>query len=264
MLINLNFRNTVVITCLSVATVLLTLTSVLVMAEEFQQLPKNLQRISTKLVDNRTSRTVLICGVIILMALASSLSLIINSESSLTSILNDTRIIPSSLASLALRANRKRNESKSALDDDVVVNLSLAVTVYRNFSDGNTNSTFQLVRYNCTEDCIKSVVNATGLRNLEGTTSESLSYPKKIVDQLLKPYRNISAIGVITATYDDCPHPEYIVFTWVLCMIALATALKLYYLIKLFLAIVMVAVYAILILMGYNQVFTGDYINADE
>lgn len=52
-----------------------------------------------------------------------------------------------------------------------------------------------------------------------------------------------------------CKHPEYIVFTWVLCMIALATALKLYYLVKLLLTLVMVAIYTILILLPYKPIF---------
>lgn len=66
---------------------------------------------------------------------------------------------------------------------------------------------------------------------------------------------NISYSSVLTEAYEECPHPEYIVFTWVLCLVALATALKLYYLIKLFLALVMVGVYAFLIIGPYNFVF---------
>ncbi|XP_030767972.1 adenylate cyclase type 8-like isoform X2 [Sitophilus oryzae] len=57
-----------------------------------------------------------------------------------------------------------------------------------------------------------------------------------------------------------CRHPEYIVFTWVLCMIALATALKLYYLVKLFMASLMVGIYTILILVPYKPIF--DSVNA--
>lgn len=54
----------------------------------------------------------------------------------------------------------------------------------------------------------------------------------------------------------DCVHPEYLVFTWVLCLIALATTLKLYFLVKTFLASVMVAVYTGLTSLAYPQVFT--------
>lgn len=65
------------------------------------------------------------------------------------------------------------------------------------------------------------------------------------------------AVGNSTVSICDtyCKHPEYIVFTWVLCMIALATALKLYYLVKLLLTLVMVAIYTILILFPYKPIF---------
>jgi adenylate cyclase 8 len=53
----------------------------------------------------------------------------------------------------------------------------------------------------------------------------------------------------------QCSHPEYVVFTWVLCLIALATALKLYYLVKTFLATIMVICYSILILVIYPEIF---------
>lgn len=49
---------------------------ILVMAEEFEKLPRCLQRISSKLIDSRKSRTAVICGVIVLMSLTSSISLI--------------------------------------------------------------------------------------------------------------------------------------------------------------------------------------------
>lgn len=51
---------------------------------------------------------------------------------------------------------------------------------------------------------------------------------------------------------DECLHPEYVVFMWVLCLIALATALKLYYLIKTFLAVAMGIFYVTLILATTN------------
>ncbi|VVC36628.1 Hypothetical protein CINCED_3A015230 [Cinara cedri] len=55
---------------------------------------------------------------------------------------------------------------------------------------------------------------------------------------------------------NDCVHPEYLVFTWVLCLIALATTLKLYFLVKTFLASLMVAVYTGLTSLAYPQVFS--------
>lgn len=54
---------------------------------------------------------------------------------------------------------------------------------------------------------------------------------------------------------EPCSHPEYLVFTWVLCLIALATGLKLYYLVKTFMASIMVCCYAILISVVFPEVF---------
>jgi hypothetical protein len=58
-----------------------------------------------------------------------------------------------------------------------------------------------------------------------------------------------------SAEYEQCLTPEYIVYTWVLCLVALATALKLYYLMKTTLATVMVSVFTTLILVAYKDVF---------
>ncbi|XP_045507175.1 adenylyl cyclase 78C-like isoform X2 [Colias croceus] len=50
----------------------------------------------------------------------------------------------------------------------------------------------------------------------------------------------------------ECYRPEYVVFTWILCLVALTSILKLYYLIKTFLAIVNVALYSVLLFVYYN------------
>ncbi|XP_047028114.1 adenylyl cyclase 78C-like [Helicoverpa zea] len=51
---------------------------------------------------------------------------------------------------------------------------------------------------------------------------------------------------------DECYRPEYVVFTWVLCLVALTSVLKLYYLIKTLLATVNVVMYTILLVHFYN------------
>lgn len=70
------------------------------------------------------------------------------------------------------------------------------------------------------------------------------------------------AEALYSSDYDDdvvlettCVRPEYIVFTWILCLIALASALKLYYLVKTALATVIVSVYAVLILVVCKDFF---------
>jgi len=52
-----------------------------------------------------------------------------------------------------------------------------------------------------------------------------------------------------------CRSAEFVVFTWVLTLIALASTLKLHYLVKTFLAFVLVGIYIITILIGYPHVF---------
>ncbi|XP_075236866.1 adenylyl cyclase 78C isoform X2 [Lycorma delicatula] len=56
-------------------------------------------------------------------------------------------------------------------------------------------------------------------------------------------------------TNKKCVHPEFLVFTWVLCLVALTTTLKLYFLVKALFAILMVAAYFILINVTYPNVF---------
>ncbi|KAF9824460.1 hypothetical protein SFRURICE_002521, partial [Spodoptera frugiperda] len=52
----------------------------------------------------------------------------------------------------------------------------------------------------------------------------------------------------------ECYRPEYVVFTWVLCLVALTSVLKLYFIIKTILAIVNVVMYCI-ILVGYYKYY---------
>lgn len=63
-----------------ISVILLLSISVLVMAEEFEELPKLLQKASYTLVHNHRSRTAFVCAVILLMSLASSIGLIPNRD----------------------------------------------------------------------------------------------------------------------------------------------------------------------------------------
>lgn len=53
---------------------------------------------------------------------------------------------------------------------------------------------------------------------------------------------------------DECDHLEYVIFTWIMCLVALATTLKLYYLVKTFLAMIMTTAYALLVLLPFKCV----------
>lgn len=58
-----------------------------------------------------------------------------------------------------------------------------------------------------------------------------------------------------------CVYPEYVVFSWVLCLIALAAALKLYYLIKTSLAVLLVGTFIFLVLVVFDDVFATTNLN---
>ncbi|XP_047507401.1 adenylyl cyclase 78C [Pieris napi] len=60
----------------------------------------------------------------------------------------------------------------------------------------------------------------------------------------------------------ECYRPEYVVFTWILCLVALTSILKLYYLIKTCLAIINVAMYSVLLFIYYN-VYYFDSLNTN-
>ncbi|CAH0600201.1 unnamed protein product [Chrysodeixis includens] len=57
-----------------------------------------------------------------------------------------------------------------------------------------------------------------------------------------------------TDTVDsECFHPEYVVFTWVLCLVALTSVVKLYYLVKVILATANVLMYCTLLIYFYKN-----------
>ncbi|XP_044268161.1 adenylyl cyclase 78C-like [Tribolium madens] len=246
--------NNVVIGLLTIITVILTSMSVLVMAEEFEQLPEYLQKISCTLVHNRRSRTAFICGVIIIMAMTSSASLILRDDE------QDT----------------KHFANLTETDNTVELLLNL-LTSGRNV----TIMTLDSPRQNCSDNsCLRNLLKSIEIdelvkeaENISLLNSEmtavinSINQKLKVLNQTLlsikhETVRKKRALTDSSSSTTEpseitpgCPHPEYIVFTWILCLIALATALKLYYLIKLFLAIVMLTVYIVLILEPYQQVF---------
>ncbi|KAJ8960771.1 hypothetical protein NQ318_020065 [Aromia moschata] len=277
-----------VIACLAITTVILTSTSVLVMAEEFQQLPESLQRISSTLVHFRNRRTAFICGVIVIMSLASSISLINIKASSVSNA--KVNVSRSTYSFLVGEENNTSNRS-------IIVNLSLKTTINNNYTINVDNTP------SCNDSCVRGLLDNAGLNQmvkdvenitmLADTTSNmlkslsqklsnltrlkdtSLAIKKRSVEFSSRKRRNTASTttseptasnetstdtpDIVNVHLGECQQPEYIVFTWVLCLIALATALKLYYLIKLFLAVVMVGVYTILILLPYNSIFDDPY-----
>nr|CAI5841533.1 unnamed protein product [Callosobruchus analis] len=259
----INLTQHFVVICIILTTLILTSISVLVMAEEFEQLPISLQKISSTFMHNRRRRTLLICGVIILMSITSSITLInINDQSN---------------------RNATQDHLSSALVGKNVLNLNVQATVHNNFTINVDKKS------NCSDDCLKKFIgsidfdgilkdaeNITKLANKTNTVLQSLNLKLSNLSRSLRFNRrrkkrslmvhNITSTtsnsqaddtfsGNINMLRSNCKHPEYVVFTWVLCMVALATALKLYYLIKLFLAILMVVVYTSLIFQPTDNIF---------
>lgn len=255
----------VVVVSIVITTLILIATSILVMAEEFQQLPESLRTISSTLVHKRKRRTAFICGVIILMAMTSSLNLI-----NFGNIETDTKIFytnpNTNLSSSFLKRTMSSNNNVTVTNPTIVVNFLVQANV-------NNNFTLNIDKLQCNDTCLKefefNVNNKTSflLKTLKREVSNMLfnnnneDSVRRKRDLSANSYKSSSEVdgnhttdSSIIPTGDitfipDCFHPEYVVFTWVLCLIALATALKLYYLIKILLLILMLVVYSTLILM---------------
>lgn len=108
----------------------------------------------------------------------------------------------------------------------------------------------------------KSLMNETiDGSDINNTDSESGDSLKTIPVVSLDGTLDLPEVNDVT---DPCSHPEYLVFTWVLCLIALATGLKLYYFVKTFMAFIMVFYYGTLILAAFPSVFNNSYFDTVE
>ncbi|XP_049312866.1 adenylyl cyclase 78C isoform X2 [Bactrocera dorsalis] len=282
-------RCTKLIICLVVGTICLTFSCVLVMAEEFSNLPLYLKQNSAKLVHQRRRRTFFICIVIILMSVLSAIGLAICPDS--TYAFDNTEDDNNTNTQL----NNGSNNSISALlangsEKEIKLNVYLSATIHHNITINAANGTIvdAFITDNLTAapagDLVRqSIVNALNLTqtpiNLLNATSKTLdTFEQSPHGLLLAAAAATSLTNANTNDNDnelelgaansaelyntfngtkasdelkqsnDCAHPEYIIFTWVLCLVSLATALKLYFLIKTCMALAMVACYMILIL----------------
>ncbi|XP_072381948.1 adenylyl cyclase 78C isoform X1 [Diabrotica undecimpunctata] len=261
-----------VVICIVLTTLILVATSILVMAEEFQQLPEALRKISSTLVHERKRRTAFICGVIILMAMTSSLNLINFNYTSETVLLTDQNSGPN-FSTLSL--SRTIHHSYNVSNPTIIVNFLVQANVNNNFTvniDKNVacDETCKKTLYEGIESQLNNKTNdifKNFKQNVSGIVSQNYS-AKKRRDLSANNFKSseidnsnkdeFSSLSASLADDTDCYHPEYVVFTWVLCLIALATALKLYYLIKILLLLLMLLVYSTLILMP-SSLFTDAF-----
>lgn len=254
-------------------------TTILVMSEEFEQLPDMLKRMSSLLVHNRRTRTAFICGVIVVMTLTSSISFFsfVARETS-----QKKMSIEAYSPSQAQRFSQPKQEAYLHKTQKIIVNLSLKTTLLQNISINYRWPTSS----NCTDDCYEEHdvlpdSEATALladrRTILRKMNSNLSYYEYKAENQARNYdndfgrekrsslnrvyykdlkqRNQSAgnttddrnkgnssfmSNCCMRTIDCLPIQEYVVYSWVLCLVALATALKLYYLVKLCLAVIII------------------------
>ncbi|XP_058823589.1 adenylyl cyclase 78C [Topomyia yanbarensis] len=251
-------RCTVLIVSLSITTFVLTIGCVLVMAEEFSALPVFLQKSSSTLVHDRKRRTIFVCITIILMSAASSMGLIM-CDLEETTPANNTVTREASTALLQGAGSKQELQLNltvtATINQNLVLNSNKVVSFDLELLLNEENKTLK--------DLTEQDLRLYGLTPLFVDIPQSfkvsvynLSSEDSLLDRdlptKLPPHLPTSHDPQLTS---KCVHPEYVVFTWVLCLISLATALKLYYLVKTFMAITMVACYSILILVVFKKVF---------
>ncbi|XP_017138119.1 adenylyl cyclase 78C isoform X2 [Drosophila miranda] len=262
------------IICLSVGTVILTFCCVLVMAEEFPGLPRCLKANSAKLVHQRQRRTLFICGVIISMCMLSAIGLVLCPSSTYIGTADEhSRLLRRALYS----------SNASVAEKEYKLNVYLSATIHHNItistpaasSGGAATSAASLVDALMNEN----ITNAPTEELMRSTLANALNLtpPLEQFEQSHRPYTltsNGHSVSLNNFSYVDlygiprsndiegeCAHPEYLVFTWVLCLVSLATALKLYYLVKALMALGMVGFYTTLIVLKFS---TGDVFNLGD
>lgn len=240
---------TILIICLAVSTILLTVGCVVVMAEEFDSFPAFLKMSSAALVNHRDHRTIFICAVIFLMSVASSIGLFFC----------PTELNNFNGNSTSFSYPNAMNES---FKTELTLDLHISATIHRdasrliNSTNSKPHNASKLQQFMPNElnniraeiiDKVNKSFDKTALKSENGNENAEDSNYTFSIDTGNNRY-SMNRI-------ESCSHPEYLVFTWVLCLIALATGLKLYYLVKTFMATIMVCCYAVLISIVFPQVF---------
>ncbi|XP_061392005.1 adenylyl cyclase 78C [Musca vetustissima] len=295
-------RCTNLVICLAIGTIVLTFSCILVMAEEFSGLPTILKRNSAKLVHQRQRRTYFICAVIVLITVLSAIGLILCPSSAyFDGIPNTDEGNERSILSSSLKAAAPDGSSATSLgngEKEIKVNVYLSATIHHNITINAANGAGAIVDTNAfladnlanasTNDFVRrSIVNvlnltqsnAIGLFNnsmesfesshrslvlggqrTDDTNSSFINNNSMITDS------NYTVIYIDPSNVDsvECAHPEYIVFTWILCLVSLATALKLYYLVKVIMAVCMVAFYTTLIQLVFPRIYTKELIELEQ
>lgn len=153
------------------------------MAEEFQNLPIYLQKISSTLVHNRKSRTAVICGVIVLMSLTSSISLIDiegHKPDDKDSPLTPRKILTTNTDELSFQTSNNRSP--------IILNLSLKANINNSFII-NVN---KLNDTHCGDDCLKNLIgNVNGIINDAKNITRLNNETSNIIQNLNRKLNNL-------------------------------------------------------------------------
>ncbi|KAK0083227.1 hypothetical protein PV325_009156 [Microctonus aethiopoides] len=261
-------------------TAALVICSILVMAEEFKNLPQFLQHASSMLVHNKLYRTIFICGLISLMAITSVMGILVcpsvNYYSSENPIMD--RLIMSNNNHTAKELSRNNIEmtTTSGILDKFIVSF-LAAALVNDRRENQVNESLSIHNQS-----IGSEVNNFGMKlnqnddkNIENNsknlyesgrhfkakrhrrkfTRQENNFKLRKIFSILNNNEDFNMKSVLNLESKSCLQAEYIIFTWILCLIALASALKLYYLVKCALASIIVFMYAALIIIGCQELF---------
>uniref|UniRef100_V9I9J3 adenylate cyclase n=3 Tax=Apis cerana TaxID=7461 RepID=V9I9J3_APICE len=253
----------ILLASLLLTTLILVASSILVMAEEFKTLPTYLQHASSMLVHNKQHRTIFICSVISLMALTSIVS-VLACPMSIRQYPEALELQQQSLMNPTLQPERLVAPTVG-LDQFILTFLEAALRDESSEEQKDISSKEnQTVSYSSNDEELRTnLIKARaslvkGQRRKEFFRDEDIISRRILSTSETKP----QVESLYSLDYDEdivlgtCVRPEYIVFTWILCLIALASALKLYYLVKTALATIIVSIYAVLILVVCKDFFT--------
>ncbi|XP_011176246.1 adenylyl cyclase 78C isoform X2 [Solenopsis invicta] len=289
----------ILLTSLLMTTVILVASSILVMAEEFKGMPTYMQHTSSMLVHNKKHRTVFICGVISLMTLTSIIGVLTCPVTirryQEVMVLEQQQVVPTTFAPAPLPMQEKltATTSRSNLDHFVLTFLEAALsdesteggkivpsTENNTLETGSSNIELKLTRvvndkepgrsrreffrfYRYEQHYGKPEIESRHYRRVAHQRDAEGGSQRKILSVAEeKTQVRSKRLALNELEVAGCIRPEYVVFTWILCLIALASALKLYYLVKTALAAAIVVVYAVLILVVCKNMFTERESNA--
>ncbi|XP_063224161.1 adenylyl cyclase 78C [Bacillus rossius redtenbacheri] len=274
--------STALVLSLSLTTLVLSCALVLVMAEEFSQLPDALRTMSNVLVHHRNRRTVFICCVVLLMSATSSVSLIMCPCELMTNFTAPAATTSTTTTTTTAATSAAGNQSMS----QVILSLILTISA-QNRTGPEAEAPLDPSCANCTRAIVltarsslevgqrrrRSAVDSRASGRAPDTSRGEPTRRRRRrsiatgADAQVAVRTSASAAvgggsssgggdGYALVPDDLCLRPEYIVFTWVLCLVALATSLKLYYLVKTALAATMVSSFSVLIVYAYPVVFS--------